>query len=104
MFHWLIVYLILVVCGSSTSNSWGRGECKFAIKNLFFMYNLVRFHLSEVGTWDRQKRQTNNQVGGCVEYQFRCSDGTCIDDYLQCNGATDCPDGSDENFSACQYH
>ena len=32
----------------------------------------------------------------CEYYQFTCTDGTCIDEYLKCNGRRDCPDGSDE--------
>lgn len=35
--------------------------------------------------------------GTCPENQFRCSDGSCINYKLRCNGEFDCRDGSDEN-------
>lgn len=33
----------------------------------------------------------------CASYQFRCNDGTCIDQMLRCNLKIDCPDQSDEH-------
>ena len=32
----------------------------------------------------------------CAYYEFKCRDGSCIDDRLLCDGRRDCPDGSDE--------
>lgn len=34
--------------------------------------------------------------GSCQPTQFRCSDGCCIDGFLECDDTPDCPDGSDE--------
>ncbi|XP_076983596.1 kunitz-type protease inhibitor 1 isoform X2 [Tamandua tetradactyla] len=34
--------------------------------------------------------------GTCQPTQFRCSDGCCIDGFLECDGTPDCPDASDE--------
>lgn len=42
--------------------------------------------------------QTN---GTCDEFQFECTDGTCIDDFRKCNGVANCPDGSDETALSC---
>ena len=33
----------------------------------------------------------------CDAEQFRCDDGTCIDEARVCDGRTDCADDSDEN-------
>jgi hypothetical protein len=38
----------------------------------------------------------NNAQCSCSPGQFVCGDGTCIDKALQCNGTSNCPDGSDE--------
>lgn len=46
----------------------------------------------------RGKRQTDSS---CSEYEFRCGDGSCIEDYQECNGAVECPDGSDETLESC---
>ena len=32
----------------------------------------------------------------CTEYQFKCRDGTCLDNRRRCDSRNDCPDGSDE--------
>ena len=32
----------------------------------------------------------------CQSGEWRCSDGTCIPDYLKCDGQPQCPDYSDE--------
>ena len=38
----------------------------------------------------------------CGDTEFRCVDGSaCIPDDLQCDGNTDCADGSDELFANC---
>ncbi|XP_030081736.1 modular serine protease-like [Drosophila hydei] len=37
----------------------------------------------------------------CTSNEFRCLDGSCIDKQLLCDGKKDCPDSSDEVFSAC---
>nr|XP_008267402.1 kunitz-type protease inhibitor 1 isoform X1 [Oryctolagus cuniculus]XP_008267403.1 kunitz-type protease inhibitor 1 isoform X1 [Oryctolagus cuniculus] len=34
--------------------------------------------------------------GTCHPTQFRCSDGCCIDSFLECDDTPDCPDASDE--------
>ncbi|XP_073921787.1 kunitz-type protease inhibitor 1 isoform X1 [Castor canadensis] len=34
--------------------------------------------------------------GRCHATQFRCTDGCCIDSFLECDDTPDCPDGSDE--------
>uniref|UniRef100_A0A8D2AJC6 Kunitz-type protease inhibitor 1 n=1 Tax=Sciurus vulgaris TaxID=55149 RepID=A0A8D2AJC6_SCIVU len=34
--------------------------------------------------------------GSCHPTQFRCSDGCCIDSFLECDDTPDCPDSSDE--------
>nr|XP_040131090.1 kunitz-type protease inhibitor 1 isoform X2 [Ictidomys tridecemlineatus] len=34
--------------------------------------------------------------GSCHSTQFRCSNGCCIDSFLECDDTPDCPDGSDE--------
>uniref|UniRef100_A0A8C6W1B1 Kunitz-type protease inhibitor 1 n=1 Tax=Nannospalax galili TaxID=1026970 RepID=A0A8C6W1B1_NANGA len=34
--------------------------------------------------------------GSCHATQFRCSNGCCIDGFLECDDTPDCPDGSDE--------
>lgn len=34
--------------------------------------------------------------GRCHPTQFRCSNGCCIDGFLECDDTPDCPDGSDE--------
>ncbi|KYM75828.1 hypothetical protein ALC53_13893 [Atta colombica] len=33
---------------------------------------------------------------GCGDTEFRCTDGSCINYVLQCNGVNECSDGSDE--------
>ena len=35
--------------------------------------------------------------GDCDRAEFRCSDGTCIAEYLRCDRSNDCSDGSDEH-------
>lgn len=32
----------------------------------------------------------------CKIHQWKCDDGTCIDQILRCNSKADCPDNSDE--------
>ena len=32
----------------------------------------------------------------CAYYEFACTDGSCIDDRLKCDGRPHCNDGSDE--------
>lgn len=34
--------------------------------------------------------------GSCHATQFRCSNGCCIDGFLECDDTPDCSDGSDE--------
>lgn len=34
--------------------------------------------------------------GTCQSTEFHCSDGCCIDSFLECDGIPDCPDASDE--------
>ncbi|XP_016075868.1 PREDICTED: kunitz-type protease inhibitor 1 [Miniopterus natalensis] len=34
--------------------------------------------------------------GTCHPTEFHCSDGCCIDSFLECDGTPDCPDASDE--------
>uniref|UniRef100_A0A8C5KGW5 Kunitz-type protease inhibitor 1 n=1 Tax=Jaculus jaculus TaxID=51337 RepID=A0A8C5KGW5_JACJA len=34
--------------------------------------------------------------GNCHSAQFHCSNGCCIDSFLECDDTPDCPDGSDE--------
>lgn len=34
--------------------------------------------------------------GTCHSTEFQCSDGCCIDSFLECDGTPDCPDASDE--------
>lgn len=36
-------------------------------------------------------------TGPCGKDEFRCGNGQCINDILQCNGRCDCDDTSDEN-------
>ncbi|XP_066990919.2 modular serine protease isoform X2 [Anabrus simplex] len=43
----------------------------------------------------RSKRQS------CRTRDFRCNNGACIDSTLMCDGAVDCPDGSDETSQTC---
>ncbi|XP_063106342.1 kunitz-type protease inhibitor 1 isoform X1 [Cavia porcellus] len=40
--------------------------------------------------------------GSCQPTQFRCSDGCCIDGFLECDDTPDCPDGSDE--ASCEKY
>lgn len=35
-------------------------------------------------------------TGSCHSTQFQCSNGCCIDGFLECDDTPDCPDGSDE--------
>ena len=50
---------------------------------------------------NRYKRQDYNTNKTCLMYQFECKDGSCIEDFLQCDGKTDCADKSDETIEAC---
>ncbi|XP_006817386.1 uncharacterized protein LOC102802271 [Saccoglossus kowalevskii] len=34
--------------------------------------------------------------GSCQYYEYQCGDGSCISDYLRCNGSPQCSDNSDE--------
>ncbi|CAC5357981.1 unnamed protein product [Mytilus coruscus] len=38
----------------------------------------------------------NDIVNACKIYEFKCTDGTCINSTLNCNNDVDCPDLSDE--------
>ncbi|XP_036701134.1 kunitz-type protease inhibitor 1 isoform X5 [Balaenoptera musculus] len=40
--------------------------------------------------------------GTCHSSKFRCSDGCCIDSFLECDDTPDCPDASDE--AACEKY
>ncbi|XP_030081735.1 modular serine protease-like [Drosophila hydei] len=40
-------------------------------------------------------------AGFCTSDEFKCLDGTCIGRQLLCDGKKNCPDSSDEVFSAC---
>ncbi len=37
----------------------------------------------------------------CAKSEFTCTDGTCLNIELTCNGAKECLDGSDENTTFC---
>ena len=38
----------------------------------------------------------------CDFFEFRCDSGQCVDDDYECDGTTDCIDGSDED-DCCKY-
>lgn len=38
----------------------------------------------------------------CPADKFECSNGSCIDRKLLCNGFSDCPEGDDERNDTCQ--
>lgn len=65
--------------------------------------NFNFFHLiaENYFAYFRGKRQLSTK---CNAYEYQCLDGTCIEDYLQCNGVADCPDRSDETLAACQSY
>ncbi|XP_064547816.1 modular serine protease-like [Drosophila montana] len=41
------------------------------------------------------------QESGCLEWEFQCKNGQCINNSLKCNSFKDCDDGSDETFEEC---
>lgn len=38
-----------------------------------------------------------SETGKCKDWQWKCEDGTCIDQIDRCNNRPDCPDKSDES-------
>ena len=38
-----------------------------------------------------------HETNGCERYQFKCSNGHCIDERLRCDSKYDCTDASDES-------
>ncbi|XP_076802493.1 MAM and LDL-receptor class A domain-containing protein 1-like [Clavelina lepadiformis] len=45
---------------------------------------------------DKQTGTTPSQTSQCEDYEFRCSDDSCISSLLRCDGMPDCSGGEDE--------
>ncbi|XP_058914039.1 kunitz-type protease inhibitor 1 isoform X1 [Kogia breviceps] len=68
-------------CLGNKNNYLREEECKFACRNVQGP-SVERHHPVCSGT--------------CHSSKFRCSDGCCIDSFLECDDTPDCPDASDE--------
>uniref|UniRef100_A0A8C8SWX9 Kunitz-type protease inhibitor 1 n=1 Tax=Pelusios castaneus TaxID=367368 RepID=A0A8C8SWX9_9SAUR len=70
-------------CKANKNNYVREEECKLACKNV----------QGSVG-----KRTQPVCDGNCQPFHFKCKDGCCIDSFLECDEASDCADGSDEEY------
>ncbi|KAH0620610.1 hypothetical protein JD844_021255 [Phrynosoma platyrhinos] len=70
-------------CKPNKNNYLREEECKLACKNV-------------QGAVEKRQEPVCN--GNCTPFSFKCSDGCCIDSFLECDETPDCSDGSDEKF------
>ncbi|XP_037017691.2 kunitz-type protease inhibitor 1 isoform X1 [Artibeus jamaicensis] len=68
-------------CSGNKNNYLWEEECKLACFNV---------------KGPSKERHHTVCSGTCHSTEFRCSDGCCIDSFLECDGTPDCPDASDE--------
>ncbi|KAE9530732.1 hypothetical protein AGLY_011194 [Aphis glycines] len=58
--------------------------------------------LPECKQYSINSNKDTNESSNCLEYQYKCKSGQCIDSILTCDGTQDCKDGSDETTKLCK--
>ncbi|CAH1709698.1 unnamed protein product [Aphis gossypii] len=58
--------------------------------------------LPECKQYSINSNKDTNESSNCLEYQYKCKSGQCIDRRFTCDGTQNCKDGSDETTKLCK--